>query len=196
MSFFSRIESFFTHRHTIAASAVPVTPPVSIPVSPYPVSGKFPTIALGTISGCTPDEELMVQAAFRDLNTVVAQPLFLQLVLANLMTENQGLTQQGIYDLHISKSPIVVNFTMFTGSFMQNHVYETMGYEDPNYPGTCFCNRYFVKDKETCGSLILHETGHVIGFTHYQVMATSEPYTMNWIYDQVAQSIGLEPKTS
>lgn len=176
----------------IHKDSLPVTPPVSLPDAVETVPHDFPVIVAGTID-CNDDELQMVKDAFTDLNKVISTPLFKQLVLEAHFTETNGDSNQAVYDLLVRQSPLKVDFTMFMGDHDQNYEYLTMGLEDDGYPGVCFANRFFVQDKETCASLILHESAHILGFHHYnKVTSTSIPYTLNDIYDQVARSLGLE----
>lgn len=175
--------------YEIAAASVAIPAPVTLPAV-VTTAAAFAVIIAGAID-CNPAELPMIQEAYADLNKIVSSTAFEQQVINSAFTETNGMTSQQIYDLIVSSSPITVGFTMFTGSFIQNHITDTMGYEDPAHPGICFANRHFIQSKEVCGSLILHETMHVIGFAHLGVKATSVPYTMNRIYDIVVQQLGI-----
>jgi hypothetical protein len=168
---------------------IPRTAPTELPAR-VEVPVQVPSIAQGTVI-CLAGERDMIDAAYRDLNTVVSSRLFRDKVLETAFTETRDLTNQEIYALLIRKSPIAVSFTMFTGGFRQNHIWHTVGFEDVDHPDVCFANRYFVAGKEVCASLILHETMHLLGFRHDGNKVRSVPYTMNRIYDAVATALHL-----
>lgn len=155
-----------------------------------PALATFPIVIAGPVD-CRASESKMIDDAYVDLNKVIATAQFKDAVLGATFTETLGMSSEQIYELLVTRSPISVGFTMFDGSFVQNHITHTMGYEDPNNPGICFANRHFIQDKDVCASLILHETMHVLGFSHDQVKATSVPYTMNDIYTKVATGLGV-----
>jgi len=166
------------------------TPAPTILSQRAPASGQFPSVVQGTVT-CLPAERAMVDDAYHDLNKVLSSESFKSKVLAAPFTETRGMSNQQVYDLAVSKSPVAVDFSMFTGTWKQNHLWHTMGYEDSMQPNVCFANRHFIRAKEVSASLILHETMHIIGFRHDHVKATSVPYTMNRIYDAVAAELGL-----
>lgn len=151
---------------------------------------QFPSVMPGAVN-CLPAERAMVDAAYADLNKVLSSESFKSKTLAARFTETQGMSNQQVYDLAVNKSPVAVDFTMFTGTWKQNHLWHTMGYEDDNHPNVCFANRHFIRSKEVCASLLLHETMHILGFHHKHDKATSVPYTMNRIYDAVAAELNL-----
>lgn len=188
-----RIETGEVESITLEIAPVPEraarSPELSLPAE-FATAAQHPSIAAGTIK-CLPAEHAMVTAAYALLNEVLSSQLFKAETLAAAFTETSGLTNQGIYDLAVSRSPIEVDFTMFTGTFMQNHVWKTHGYEDSRYPTVCFANRYFIKRADTCASLILHETMHIVGFSHRQAKHGSVPYTMNRIFEKVARELGI-----
>lgn len=175
---------------TISADLIPSSPALDIQ-QPDATPASYPVIVQGAVD-CWPAETAMITAAYVDLNKVVSSQLFKDQVLAAQFTETNTMSNAAIYDLMVARSPIAVDFVMFAGKFFKNVFSKTMGYEDPNRPNACFANRHFIKSKEVCASLILHETMHILGFKHLAVKATSVPYTMNNIYDTVARALGLE----
>jgi hypothetical protein len=175
--------------HPILADLIP-TPPAGVLREEVvaAAAAKAPSIVAGTIK-CLREEAAMVADAYSDLNKVLASDLFRMETLAAAFTEANGLDSLGVYDLVVSRSPITVDLTMFTGTKWQNYFSRTMGYEDPNHPTVCFANRHFIRSKELCASLILHETMHVVGFPHAHAKNTSVPYTMNRIYEKVSAAL-------
>ena len=136
-----------------------------------------PVILVGEITGATDDEVIMIQEGIALANTTMATPCFKEFVLAASWTETEGLTQEQIYE-KLASGPVQVNIDMFMGTWVQNHVYKTIGYEDE--PGTVHMNRYFVDTPYMVASNAIHEAeGHSQGFSHYGVKSTSVPYGLN-----------------
>jgi hypothetical protein len=175
--------------HPIIRDELVASNPVGAPEGDVETPDRYPVIVNGAIDDCTPVEFAMVQAAYVDLRKVISSAEFKEAVLNASFTETNNLSNQAIYDLMVAKSPIAVDFEMFTGGARQNHLWHTMGYEDSKRPTYCFANRYFVQDESVCASLILHETMHILGFTHYGNKTSSVPYTMNRIYEGVTKAL-------
>jgi hypothetical protein len=170
-----------------------------------------PSIVLGKITACantlwtikaalgceladaTPKEVALVQAAIADMNKVVASSNFKAAVLAAKFTEQNGLTNQEIYDLILRRSPIRLDVKFYTEFMLVNFFSGNDGFEDRKSPNTCFGNRGAIKGSRAfLGSLMLHETMHVLGFRHDGPVTSTVPYTMNRIYDHVAKQLALE----
>jgi hypothetical protein len=175
--------------HAITGDLIAAPAPMILPQQ-VATPAQFPSIVPGTVN-CLPAERPMVDVAYEDLNKVLSSESFKRKVLAALFTEARGMSNQQVYDLIVSESPIAVDLSMFTGTWKQNHLWHTQGYEDPGHPNVCFANRHFIQSKEACASLLLHETMHIVGFRHDHVKSTSVPYTMNRIYNGVATELGL-----
>lgn len=164
-------------------------PPVMIeeekPVTlekPYIVFSSKPFVELTSTINATTSEVIMINEAITLSNKVMSTECFRNMVLDAKFTETAGLTNGQIYNLIASKK-MMVKIEMFNGSFYQNHIAKTMGIDKGD--GIVYANRYFIKDAETLGSLILHEAeGHGQGFHHYETKSTSVPYTLNAIYDK------------
>ena len=162
------------------------------------VSPSTPHVELGSVKDAKPEELAKITEAIANLNKVLASPEFKSDVLSMHASTKAGHSNQEIYDLMVSKSPIKLNVNVFDGTPEQNEKYHTEGYEEESEPNTCFVNRYFWKDeyKYSAGflsSLMLHESTHVLGFVHHNLWRkhSSVPYTMNYIYDDVAPKLGL-----
>lgn len=157
------------------ATLNPQPPAVAIPV---------PSIQIGAILGATPDERYMIGQGVILVNKVMATDCFKQYVLKAKYTENQGLTQQQIWDKLVVGS-VIVNADMYTGTWYANHISKTIGYEDT--PGTVHMNRYFVTTAYMVADNLAHEgEGHSQGFSHMGTKSTSEPYGMNDAFEACA----------
>lgn len=166
---------------------------VDVPVKiPLGTDMSTPDITLGTITGATVNECKMIAQAVDYVRQVVSSSEFREAVIYAKFTNTNGLSNQQIYDL-FTKTKLLVNVDMFDGSWKQNHVWHTMGYEDPN-DDFVHANRYFIQDALTMGSLILHELSHEpLGFHHNSASdSSSVPYTMNRIFESVAEKLGIK----
>lgn len=106
-------------------------------------------------------------------------------IIAAQMTETLDLTNEEILDRILSggtwwKSPdhiddleLILYYSRYS---------RTMGYVNTNDEHIYINSKYF-SDPETIGSLLAHEYSHQEGFTHYGVMATSVPYTINKVFE-------------
>lgn len=133
----------------------------------------------------------MIQQGLVNVNKVIASDCFRNAVLASNFTENQGLTAAQIWQ-RLSTRPVSVDVEMYTGTWWENHVEKTIGWEADPWDGIVHMNRYYVTTAYMVGDNLSHEAeGHSQGFTHYQVKATSEPYGMNDIYEKCAPTVGV-----
>lgn len=166
-------------------SAIKSSPTLVLPVDINYAS--YPKVSLGEITGASSKEIEMVKKATDYDNQVLQSECAKKAVMNASFTErNIGdtkaqLSNPEIWDLLV-KHPITFKVNIFTGSWWQNHISKTMGYDIGD--GVVYMNRYYVDDAKTIGSLILHEAeGHGQGFHHYGVMATSIPYKWNDFFD-------------
>ncbi len=157
------------------------SPPIQLPFPPVG-AGVVPKVNFGQVRNATKDEALMVNEAVELLNKALSTPLFKGLVLEAKFTETGGLTSEQVYQ-KLAGSKLVANVEMFTGNFRQNHIWHTVGLDIGD--GFVYANRYFVKDKKTLASLMLHEMCHGLGFSHNGYKPTSVPYTCNRIIEEV-----------
>jgi hypothetical protein len=153
-------------------------------------SNLTPKITLGTVDS-NPEEKPMIVEAVEYVNDVIASDCFKKEVLNAKFTETNGLTNDQIFATFQGAIPPIA-VTMFDGTWKQNYVYKTIGYEDEGFPNTVFQNRYFVDNAKDSGSNILHEVAHVLGFHHYDVFATSVPYQMNDFYYSCFDVLGIK----
>lgn len=144
-------------------------------------SGTTPVLAVNQITGATPDELLMIADGVSLANQTMATDCFRSFVMAASWTETNGLTQAQIWDL-LCSNPVTVDLEMYTGSWYDNHVTHTVGYE--NEPGVVHANRYFVDTAYMVADNLIHEAeGHSQGFSHYGVKETSVPYGLNLAFE-------------
>jgi hypothetical protein len=149
--------------------------------SEIPVPTGVPFILLGDVTGATSAEETMIVAGIALANQTMATDCFKNEVLSASWTETNGLSQQQIWD-KLCSGPVGVDVDMYTGSWYQNHVTHTIGYEDE--PGVVHMNRYYVDTAYMVADNVVHEAeGHSQGFSHYQVKATSVPYGLNQAFE-------------
>lgn len=155
---------------------------------PDPIDGgapsdgtKFPALVVGTITGAETAELTMIADGVALANATMKTACFHDYVLSASWTETLGLTQSQIYD-KLCSGPITVDVDMYTGSWYENHVTHTVGYE--NEPGTVHMNRYYVDTAYMVADNLIHEgEGHSQGFRHDGVKATSVPYGLNAAFE-------------
>lgn len=165
---------------------LPSASPSAVPApSPTPTA---PSISVGTISGATDAEVQMIAQGAQLANQKLAGACFKQWILAAKYTENNGLTQQQIWDLMVSH-PVSVDVEMYTGTWSANHIAKTIGFENDPWDGIVHMNRYFVNSAFMVADNLWHEAeGHSQGFHHYGVKSSSDPYGMNYAGEGCSQS--------
>lgn len=174
--------------HAFSRARAPNPAPVhsAIPspsASPVPASAETTLINVGTITGATAAEMSMITAGVALANRMVLTPCYKQWVLAARNTETRGMSQSGIYELQASK-PTHIDIEMFNGSYKQNYVWRTVGYENDPFDGVVHMNRHFVKTAYDVGDNVIHEDrGHSLDFRHDYVKSTSVPYGANYAYE-------------
>lgn len=171
----------FGHKQTPVpvASASPAPLPSPEP-SPSPLMSGVPTISVGKITGATAKELTMIAEGAAFANKMLAGYCFKQWVLSSRYTENNGLSQQQIWDL-MATHPVTVDIEMYTGDWWANHKSKTIGYENDPWDGIVHMNRYFVNTAFMVADNLWHEAqGHSQGFHHYGKFSTSDPYGMNY----------------
>jgi hypothetical protein len=141
----------------------------------------FPVLIVGKLTGNTMAEVKMVADGVVLANDTMKTPCFKAAVLSAKWTETNGLTQAQIWD-KLCSGPVTVNVDIYTGSWYENNISKTIGYE--NEPGTVHVNRYFVDTAYMVADNLIHEgEGHSQGFSHYGVKATSVPYGLNHAFE-------------
>lgn len=139
--------------------------------------GMYPSLAVAKITGATAAEIPMIAEGVALANETMKTPCFKQFVLSAKWTETNGLTQAQIWD-KLCSGPVTIDVDMFLGTWYQNNISKTIGYEDE--PGLVHMNRYFVDTAYMVADNLIHEAeGHSQGFSHYGVKATSVPYGLN-----------------
>jgi hypothetical protein len=154
-----------------------------------PPLSENPGVYRGHIE-CLAHERAMVEEAIDLCDKVIRSPYFIDEVLRAKFTGTNGKSNAEILDLFVKRAHRV-NVKMFTGTFMQNRVYHTVGYDSAS-DDFVHANRYFVKDAERLASLIMHEClGHGLGFSHESANDhNSVPYSLNRISESVMEKIG------
>ncbi|MGZ3419013.1 MAG: hypothetical protein ACXVEE_14170 [Polyangiales bacterium] len=149
-----------------------------------PIETGFPVIVVGKITGATGDEPKMIADGVTLVNATMKTSCFRDFVLSASWTETNGLTQAQIYD-KLCSGPITVDVDMYMGSWYDNHVTHTVGYEKE--PGVVHMNRYYVNTANMVADNLIHEAeGHSQGFRHDGVKATSVPYGLNDAFEACA----------
>lgn len=142
-------------------------------------------VELGEIKNATSDEAQMIREAALLLERVVTSEEFRTRVLDFAFTSTDGQSNAQIYE-HLTSGTMMIRVTMFTGSWIENHVWHTEGRDIGD--GVVYANRYFIDDARQMGSLILHEYAHQRGYHHESASESSSvPYAMNAIFDQIAR---------
>lgn len=149
----------------------------------------YPQVVIGSITSQSTEEYKMAEAAIELLNRVLKTEVFKNRLISTPMTETNNLNNEAIYAL-LSKRFYKINVEFFTGTFRQNYIYHTVGYDVGN--GVTYCNRFFVKDPETLSSLLMHELMHKLGFKHNKIKSTSVPYQMNKIIEYCFNFLGIK----
>ena len=147
----------------------------------FDASQLFPELAVKIITGATTAERTMIADGVGLANLTMKTPCFKAAVLSARWTETNGLSQAQIYD-KLCSGTVSVDADLYTGSWYQNNVSHTVGYE--NEPGTVHMNRYFVDTAYMVADNLIHEAeGHSQGFSHYAVKSTSVPYGLNAAFE-------------
>lgn len=197
---FQAILKFFRKLFGFNSVSVPV--PVPQPEAPEPLpttpvvsdsSGVSANgmVQIGDIISLNEQERQMCVGAIIIVRDILASAFFKEEILAASFTNTNGMTNLQIYNKYIY-SKLIVNIHMFYGSWYQNHVARTIGYDTPG-DEYVNANRYFVQDSVTLASLVMHETAHALGWSHASSTEyTSVPYMMNKISETVMKKLGLD----
>jgi hypothetical protein len=97
-------------------------------------SARTPHVTVSAVTGALTGEPMLVAEGVALANRTMATECFKRFVLDAKWTETNGLSQAEIWDL-LCRVPITVEVDLFTGTWYQNHVTRTVGYEDE--PGSC-----------------------------------------------------------
>lgn len=167
-------------------------PPIEIQLpSPTPskeTTGeiKFPEyksgIKLGKISAAQDQINSIINPGHIYADEVWRSDCLEDKIIGAKFTETNGLTNVQILDV-VNHSAPTVGVVFFYGTYMQNYVWKTMGYE--NGDGNVYANSFYIDEPKEFGSLELHEIAHdPLGFRHDGVFATSIPYQFNNFFDE------------
>lgn len=191
---FYKIINFFKRLFGYKVVPVESIPDQGIPNlpthSPETDGSGIPSINLGKVYGNTTKEYNIILTALVHIRDVVYSDIFRELVLSAKFTNTNGKTNLEIYNMY-ANGIFVLNIAVFTGSFYQNRVTHTEGYE--NGDGYIHINRYFINDSLAYGSIMLHELAHQLGFSHESAIEySSVPYGMNEIFRICAEKLNLK----
>lgn len=188
MGLFSFVSKIFSKRSDNEDDAPDA--PASTPVTVNdPSNGKFVIVKQGLIDTNGTAESLMVQQASVYVCKVVNSSQFRDEVISAQFTSTNDLTNQQIYQALVT-GDMLINVSLFDGSFKQNHIWKTMGLDDGD--GVVYANRYFIDNPYDLASLIMHEFAHERGFHHDSPTEySSVPYSMNSIFESVAPQLGI-----
>lgn len=191
INFFKRI---FSRKKVIAPQPSTPETPEPLPSPPGQNNGsEVPAnglVQVGDIIAINEEERQMCIGAIVHVRDIIASPFFKEEVLSSKFTSTDGMTNEEIYKKY-TDSKLTVNVHMFYGSYYQNHISHTVGYDTPE-DDYVNANRYYVQDSATLASLIMHELAHALGFHHINKNEdTSVPYMMNKISESVMKKMGI-----
>ena len=188
---FNCIKRLFSRSAPVILVPSPVQSTPEIIPTPVVVSGVH-NISIVDVKDATTTEMLTVGIASHYLDRILESNEFFRAVMAFKFNQNlvNGLSNKEIYDLY-TKSVVAVKLQFFTGSWRQNHISKTEGFERDEF-GYIKINRYFIQDAVSLVSLVLHEVGHGLNFTHPNLEQDSVPYGFNYIVEDVAKKLGLK----
>lgn len=171
------------HRAPAVEVPVTVTPPQEAP-------STLPVIELQNLKGAYGTEIEMVKRSFVEANDIMATECFKTKVLDEDFTETQDMDNIQIYAL-LAMAPKKVNAEMYDGSWWENYMSKTMGYDVGD--GTVYMNRFYADTTAIVRALIVHEgEGHGNGFRHDGTKSTSVPYKLGDFMDDCAPATGLK----
>jgi hypothetical protein len=173
------------------ATIRPAETSLAHPVPGFPPDPAKLAFVLGSVLCADDPETEMARQAVLLANTVVLSPCFeRELLKSKLSTVPEGTTTQTVLaDMRSGKSPLDVAF--FTGTWWQDFVTKTIGYDEPTAPNVVHMNRNFVRTVEAAADNFLHEAAHARGYKHVSAKdATSVPYTMNRIFGACIKELG------
>lgn len=167
----------------------PTTIPAPSPSPSHDEPTHYPEMVLDEVRNATPEQAELARKAVILGEAILKNDCFEMQILKAKFTETNDLTNGQIYHLYIG-TKLHVKVEFFYGTFMQNYVYKTMGYDVGD--GVVYANSFYIDTPELLVSLIFHEKAHDLGFHHYGVMDTSAPYTMNRISEACLAVVAAE----
>ena len=173
------------------ASVRPAETALGSPVRGFPPEPPKVVFTLGSVTCADDPETDMARQAVLLANTVLLSPCFeRELLKSTLSTVPDGFTPDKVLaTMRAGQTPLDVAF--FTGTWWQDFVTKTIGYDDPAAPSVVHMNRYFVRTVAGAADNFLHEAAHARGYKHSSAKdATSVPYTMNRIFEACMKELG------
>lgn len=162
------------------------SPVVTVPI-PVITGVNF---TLGEIKGASQEQIRLAKDSFELFLQIILSPQFKDEILKSTFTSNNGMTNEEIYH-HYLDSKATINIQFFYGSFYQNRIAKTVGYDLPN-DDFVYVNKYFVNSRYELTSLISHELAHSCGFSHQSASeSTSVPYAFGRIFKTIMNQLGV-----
>ena len=193
MSIFSKI--FHSIFKTAPVNVVPVqAQPVAAPVSAPPADSGVvtPKVILGDISCAYDYQKQIINDGFTLLNKVLSSAEYKNEFLAFEFVQANGMTNQQIWDLMCSSSPIKMNADLRDLGWYSDHIDHTVGYDDSSDPETVYMNSYFVGTAYMVADNSLHEIMHKLGFSHINPTDyTSVPYGQNTVLENTLATMNI-----
>lgn len=193
MNIFRRLFNYLFGSNHVTSPA-PVLSPVPAVVVPTNLPAKgVPSINLGKISCETDDQIQMIKDGFVKLNTVISSLEYKNEFMAFPFEQTNGMTNQQLWDLFVSNSPVTVNVDLHDMGWKYDHIYHTVGLEDASDPDTVYMNSYIVQSSYMVADNALHEVWHKLGLSHRRPSdLNSAPYGNNTIFESVAAKLGIK----
>jgi hypothetical protein len=171
---------------TVTPSSLPAPEPSAQP-SPAP-SLK---VDLDQDEGFSSEGVVTLVQATALMQQVMNTDCFRQGIESASMTETQGMDSDQVYAVIMSGQ------TFWKGAdgvmdLLVQYYYDwfsrTIGYVETGDKWIYVNGKYFTSPLYI-GSLLAHEYSHQEGFTHYGVLATSVPYTINRVFESCASPV-------
>lgn len=139
--------------------------------------------------GTTPDDTELLEQAVALISEVTATKRFADLLMAAPLTETQGKANaQVLQDIDCARLQVSIN--LYDSWWSKVIGWTTL------QGNIIHVNRKYFHGVVSIASNLLHEGSHILGYTHNGVWATSVPYTLNRIFEQVCMELNFGPQTA
>lgn len=130
-----------------------------------------------SVANATVDQVEMVYAAAGLVRTVTLKPSFKKLLLLHPMAEMNGKTAEEIY-AELMTAELNVKVVIYDRWWSR-----VIGWVTGRNADTIHINRKYMKSVESVASNLLHESSHILGFTHrMKPWKNTVPYALNEIF--------------